>query len=337
MRIQRLKDQVRRGAMFCLCMFLAVAAVYSAGFSALNVRAEESSEEIELEFFSRSEVSLEPSDFTMDIFPDESAEVRFKVIGFEVKEADWVVSESYLFDFAIQMLRVDVIDESTVFFTFGLMPGIDHPTEISIWMSAETDEKPEEPNIIPEGYERGDSSIDFTDEIVYKIHLKLPGAHHRVTFDKNCSDDVIDLPSPVVAKYNDSYLISEPDQYPGRAGYVFSGWSSYPDFYMPVFENGQGYALEDNTVMYAFWKKERGGGGWDSSSSDSDSSSSDSDSSSSQSDSVPAKDNVVTCQMAGYPQNYVWNEAAKACQPGTLGERGVFHPSVVSVPDTADR
>ena len=41
--------------------------------------------------------------------------------------------------------------------------------------------------------------------------------------------------------------------------------------------------------------------------------------------------------MAGYPQNYVWNEAAKACQPGTLDEGGVFHPSPVSVPDTADR
>jgi hypothetical protein len=41
--------------------------------------------------------------------------------------------------------------------------------------------------------------------------------------------------------------------------------------------------------------------------------------------------------MAGYPQNYAWNEAAKACQPGWLDEQAVFHPSAVSVPDTADR
>ena len=42
-------------------------------------------------------------------------------------------------------------------------------------------------------------------------------------------------------------------------------------------------------------------------------------------------------QMAGYPQNYAWNEAAKACQPGWLDEQAVFHPLAVSVPDTADR
>ena len=36
-------------------------------------------------------------------------------------------------------------------------------------------------------------------------------------------------------------------------------------------------------------------------------------------------DNVVTCQMAGYPANYVWNEAAKACQAGYIDDKGVFH------------
>ena len=41
----------------------------------------------------------------------------------------------------------------------------------------------------------------------------------------------------------------------------------------------------------------------------------------------PAKEPgyVITCQMAGYPAGYAWNEAAKACQPGTLDENGVFH------------
>ncbi|MBR2677685.1 MAG: hypothetical protein IKE28_12370 [Solobacterium sp.] len=34
--------------------------------------------------------------------------------------------------------------------------------------------------------------------------------------------------------------------------------------------------------------------------------------------------NVVTCQMAGYPANYAWNEAAKACQPGYINDNGVF-------------
>ncbi len=52
-------------------------------------------------------------------------------------------------------------------------------------------------------------------------------------------------------------------------------------------------------------------------------------------------DNVVTCQMAGYPANYAWNEATKACQPGYLDNNGVFHPASngkkSAVPNTYDR
>ena len=50
-----------------------------------------------------------------------------------------------------------------------------------------------------------------------------------------------------------------------------------------------------------------------------------SDSSSKKSSSKPV-DNVVTCQMAGYPANYAWNETAKACQPGYIDAGGNFHP-----------
>ena len=57
--------------------------------------------------------------------------------------------------------------------------------------------------------------------------------------------------------------------------------------------------------------------------------------------SAPSKktDNVVTCQMAGYPANYAWNEAAKACQPGYLDAGGNFHPYNTarrSTPNTSD-
>ena len=62
---------------------------------------------------------------------------------------------------------------------------------------------------------------------------------------------------------------------------------------------------------------------------------------SSKQSSIPIKtDNVVTCQMAGYPAGYAWNEAAKACQPGFLDNAGVFHSSVsrrYSVPNTYDK
>ena len=58
--------------------------------------------------------------------------------------------------------------------------------------------------------------------------------------------------------------------------------------------------------------------------------------------STPEKktDNVVTCQMAGFPANYAWNEAAKACQPGYLDAGGNFHPYGTArrsnIPNTSD-
>ena len=59
--------------------------------------------------------------------------------------------------------------------------------------------------------------------------------------------------------------------------------------------------------------------------------------------SAPKKDNVVTCQMAGYPANYAWNESVKACQPGYLDNNGVFHLTTgntnkrVGVVNTSDK
>ena len=56
-------------------------------------------------------------------------------------------------------------------------------------------------------------------------------------------------------------------------------------------------------------------------------------------DSKPAPvDNVVTCQMAGYPAGYAWNESAKACQLGFLDDAGLFHATSVrrAVPKTYD-
>ena len=56
--------------------------------------------------------------------------------------------------------------------------------------------------------------------------------------------------------------------------------------------------------------------------------------------STSKKDNVVTCQMAGFPSNYAWNEAAKACQPGYIDAGGNFHSysnaKRSTVPNTSD-
>ena len=53
---------------------------------------------------------------------------------------------------------------------------------------------------------------------------------------------------------------------------------------------------------------------------------------------VKPTDHVVTCQMAGFPENYAWNEAAKACQPGYIDANGVFRSTArTSVPNTYDK
>ncbi len=50
---------------------------------------------------------------------------------------------------------------------------------------------------------------------------------------------------------------------------------------------------------------------------------------------------VVTCQMAGYPEGYAWDEATKTCRMGYLDENGVFHSTSAikrkSTPNTSDK
>ncbi len=62
-----------------------------------------------------------------------------------------------------------------------------------------------------------------------------------------------------------------------------------------------------------------------------------SDGGSSDKKSTTPTDNVVTCQMAGYPANYAWNESAKACQAGYIDASGNFRPySSRVIPNTYD-
>ena len=56
--------------------------------------------------------------------------------------------------------------------------------------------------------------------------------------------------------------------------------------------------------------------------------------------SVSTDDGAVTCQEAGYPEGYEWNEEKKACQLGFLDMLGVFHTTAADgyiVPNTAVR
>ena len=52
---------------------------------------------------------------------------------------------------------------------------------------------------------------------------------------------------------------------------------------------------------------------------------------------VSSKETAFTCQDAGYPAGYAWNEKVRACQPGYLDASGKFHPEKADrIPDTSD-
>ena len=104
------------------------------------------------------------------------------------------------------------------------------------------------------------------------------------------------------------------DLQPSYLNKLSAGWHTLK----AVFNNG-----DDVTSRFNIVKKSSGGG-----------------SSGSKSSSTTKSSSVVTCQMAGYPNGYAWNEAAKACQPGYIDNNGVFHSYSTAarrnVPTTAD-
>ena len=111
---------------------------------------------------------------------------------------------------------------------------------------------------------------------------------------------------------------------PTREGYTFQYWKG------SEYEAGARYKVTGDHTFTAEWKKA------DKETDDPKDGSSDSGKKT-----TPIKtDSVVTCQMAGYPANYSWNEAAKACQPGYTDAKGTFHSyrsAYKVVPNTYDR
>ena len=119
-------------------------------------------------------------------------------------------------------------------------------------------------------------------------------------------------------------MIFDTTNIPVRNGYDFVGWSKAPNVYYGVFDSSDiGTADSYVTTVYAFWERSKG--------------SPEQNSGDSEESSGAAYSGVITCQMAGYPEGYEWNEAAQACQLGILQEDGVFLPARKDVPDTADR
>ena len=294
---------------------------------AAMVEADVTTQTITVAFGSSKETYVFQDTFSeLDFLPHQTVTLTINFSDFNVKAADWVLSPTSISCFDVHTLQVVTVSDTQITFSFQLNEGVYYTPTISIWCAKLGGTPSGE--AVPEGYKRGNESLSFADETIYKVNLYLPKPSHKVVFDKNCDDDVTGMPDGFTVKSSDAYRLSKPATDPSRAGDNFVGWSGYPNIYYGVFDMyGNAYADNDVTTIYAFWESSKSARRAANEESDSDSESS-----------APEQktDPVVTCQMAGYPANYEWNENDKACQPGWLDEAGVFHSERLSVPNTAD-
>lgn len=91
------------------------------------------------------------------------------------------------------------------------------------------------------------SVYDPTVKAELEIAISGQTVKNKVTFDKNTTKDVTNMPDPVFVKG-----VYAPDvQAPVREGFAFLGWSLDPDAY----EATKSYTISEDTTLYAIWTK----------------------------------------------------------------------------------
>lgn len=290
-------------------LFLAVSLVLSlfAVGNAPEVRADSLEQNLTVDFNGSTEVYVSFNDIVVDFFQNQNSLLHVTVNGAAIDVADWVFQDpEEALHFETNYLSVQVLDESHFDFSLRLRSDNNVGSCISV-------------------------EINGKDGQTYWIRFYVPGLTHQMVYDKNCDEDVSGMPDPLYVKYNQGYVVYRPTNIPVRNGYDFVGWSKAPNVYYGVFDSSDiGTADSYVTTVYAFWERSKG-------SPEQKSDSSEQNSGDSEESSGAAYNGVITCQMAGYPEGYEWNEAAQACQLGILREDGVFLPTRKDVPDTADR
>lgn len=89
------------------------------------------------------------------------------------------------------------------------------------------------------------------DSYVYVIK----SAPSRITFDKNTTDTVTNMPANGKKYMNSPFIF--PDQIPKREGYTFKGWDRDKNNTSGVFPGFEWWIEDENQTVYAIWEKNK--------------------------------------------------------------------------------
>ena len=89
------------------------------------------------------------------------------------------------------------------------------------------------------------------DSYVYVIK----SAPSRITFDKNTTDTVTNMPGNGKKYMNSPFIF--PDQIPKREGYTFKGWDRDKNNTSGVFPGFEWWIEDENQTVYAIWEKNK--------------------------------------------------------------------------------
>ena len=89
------------------------------------------------------------------------------------------------------------------------------------------------------------------DSYVYVIK----SAPSRITFDKNTTDTVTNMPANGKKYINSPFIF--PDQIPKREGYTFKGWDRDKNNTSGVFPGFEWWIEDENQTVYAIWEKNK--------------------------------------------------------------------------------
>ncbi|MGN0343699.1 MAG: doubled motif LPXTG anchor domain-containing protein [Lachnospiraceae bacterium] len=104
-------------------------------------------------------------------------------------------------------------------------------------------------------------------EILWYVVKKAAGTYHvdgvvydktknyrSLSYDANTADEVT-VPAPIA--YPKGTVVAVDSANPSRDGYTFTGWNTQSDGKGTSYQPGDPFTLDDNTILYAQWKKNK--------------------------------------------------------------------------------
>lgn len=106
-------------------------------------------------------------------------------------------------------------------------------------------------NVVKTSGSQATISSSTTEEVNIRISNKATG--HKVTYDANCSDTGITVPSEQTKLPNQDITLDSME--PQRDGYVFKGWAETPDATTADYKPGDTFTKDEDTTLYAVWEE----------------------------------------------------------------------------------